>query len=69
LEQARRAPKSRIEAAYGSVEAWEATMQAGIDAGTLDPIDMPVVIASVRRWHQEGLFGMWQRDRVWEYGR
>jgi len=68
LEQARRAPRSPIEIAYGSLQAWEAETQAGIDAGTLDRIDMPVVMACVRRWHADGVFGMWQRDRVWEFG-
>ena len=69
LEQARQAPRSPIEVAYGSLEAWESETQAKIEAGTLDRIDMPVVIACVRRWHNEGVFGMWRRDRVWELGR
>jgi hypothetical protein len=56
LEQARRTPRSPIEQAYGSLDAWEAEAQVGIDSGTLDAIDMPAVILSVRRWHREGVF-------------
>jgi hypothetical protein len=69
LEQARRAPRSPFEQAFGTLEAWEADVQAGIDAGTLDRIDMPVVIACVRRWHRDGVWSMWHRDRIWEFGR
>jgi hypothetical protein len=68
LEQARRPPLSPFEQAFGSLEAWEADVQAGIDAGRLDRIDMPVVIACVRRWHTDGVWSMWRRDRVWEFG-
>jgi hypothetical protein len=68
LEEARRAPRSPIEIAYGSLEAWEAEVQAGIDNGTLDRIDMPMVIACVRRWHVDGVWSMWRRDRIWEFG-
>jgi hypothetical protein len=50
------------------LEAWEAETQAQIDARALDRIDMPVVIACIRRWHAEGLWGAWQRFNVLEYG-
>ena len=56
LEQARRAPRSPFEVAHGSLETWETEAQAGIDAGMLDEIDMPVVIACVKRWHSEGVW-------------
>ncbi|MEZ0002915.1 hypothetical protein [Sinorhizobium fredii] len=66
LERARTAPKSPFEIAYGSMDAFAANVQAGIDAGTLDQIDMPVVLACIRRWHDEGVYGLWQRNRIWE---
>lgn len=69
LEQARSAPRSPFEFAYGSLEAFEAEIQAGIDAGTLDSRDMPIVLRCVRRWHEEKTWSLWQRDGVWEYGR
>ena len=53
LEQARR-PTSPFEIWFGSLEAWEAECQAGIDAGQLDSRDVPVVMMAVRRWHAEG---------------
>lgn len=49
-----RSPVSPFEAAYGSLEAWEAECQSGIDEGRLDPTDMPVVMMAIRRWHEEG---------------
>lgn len=53
LEQSR-SPTSHFERAFGSLDAWEADCQSGIDAGLLDPQDMPVVMMAVRRWHREG---------------
>lgn len=53
LEQAR-SLKSPFERAYASLDAWEGECQSGIDAGLLDPRDMPVLMAAVRRWHREG---------------
>jgi hypothetical protein len=53
LEQARR-PTSPFEIWFGSLDAWEAEVRAEIDAGILDPTDMPVVMMAVRRWHREG---------------
>ena len=69
LERARVAPRSPLERAYGSMEAFADEMQAGMDAGTLDRNDMPVILASLRRWHQEGVWGAWHRQSVLEYGR
>jgi len=57
LEQVR-APSSPFELAYGSLGAWEAECLANIDAGLLDPIDMPTVLMAVRRWHSDGV---WER--------
>jgi hypothetical protein len=56
LEQARVSPRTPIELAYGNLEAWEAEVQADIDAGKADPVDMPVVLMCVRRWHTEKLW-------------
>lgn len=55
LEQSR-TPTSPFEREYGSLDAFEAECQSGIDAGLLDPRDMPVVMASIRRWHDVGLW-------------
>lgn len=70
LEAARAAPRSPIEVAYGSMDAFAEQVQAGIDAGTLDRVDMPVVITALRKWHTDGVWGAWQRstNRVWEQG-
>lgn len=54
LEQAR-APTTPFERAFGSLDAWEANCQAGIDEGRLDPIDMPQIMTFVRSWHRDGL--------------
>lgn len=56
IELARTPALSPFETAYGSLDAWEAECQAGIDTGQLDPRDMPVVMLSVRRWHREGVW-------------
>ena len=69
LEQARVSPRTPIELAYGSLEAWEAEVQADIDAGNADPTDMPLVLMCVRRWHTERLWGSWHHNGVWELGR
>lgn len=49
-----RSHTSPLEMAYGSLEAWEADCESGIDEGRLDPRDMLVVVTAVRRWHEEG---------------
>ena len=70
LETAGTSPRSPFEMAFGSQEAWEAAVQADIDAGKADPTDMPVVLLCIRRWHVEKLWGAWQHNRrVWEFGR
>ena len=56
LEQAR-APTSPFALALGSLDAWEAEMRRGIDAGLLDARDTPMVMMAVRRWHAEGPYG------------
>ena len=53
LEQTR-APTSPIELWFGSLEAFNDDLHAGIAAGAYDPTDMLVVIAGIERWHREG---------------
>ena len=55
LEQAR-SLISPFERAFGSLADWEAEGQSGIDEGRLDARDMPVVMAALRRWHEEALW-------------
>jgi hypothetical protein len=50
LEVRSRQPRSLIEIAYGSHNAFEDRVQVDILAGTLDTIDMPMVLAALRRW-------------------
>jgi len=38
----------------GSLEVFEADVQAGIAAGRYDPVDMPDVLLCIRRWVQAG---------------
>ena len=52
LEAARVTPKSPFEAAFGSLDAF-----ADLAAERLDPIDGPMLVNAVRRWH---------RDQVWQ---
>lgn len=75
LEQARVAPRSPIERWCGSLEAFEEETRAAVEAGSLDRMDMygadgnGGVMRAIRAWHEQGLFGMWQREQVWEYSR
>jgi hypothetical protein len=69
LEGARAAPVSPFAQVYGSIEAFEAEVQADINAGKLDRVDMPIILACLRRWEGDGTWGAWHRDRVWELGR
>lgn len=38
---------------FGSPDEFAEHVQIGIDAGSYDPRDMPVVVKSVRRWTDE----------------
>lgn len=69
LEAARVAPVSPFARVYGSMDAFEAETKAAIEAGQLDTVDMPIVIACLRRWDRAGVWGAWQRNRVWELGK
>lgn len=50
LERARISPSTRM---LGSPDQFEADMQAGVDAGVYDRLDMPAVVASIQRWMRE----------------
>lgn len=52
----RRSPSSPFERWYGSVEAFTDELRAGIADGSYDPLDMPVVIAAIERWHADGVW-------------
>lgn len=47
LEQAKASVLVRL---IGSIEQFEADTLAGMASGTFDRRDMPIVLASVRRW-------------------
>ena len=51
-----RSSASPFDAAYGSLDDWEAECQSAMDAGRMDSRDMPGVVMAVRRWHTEGLW-------------
>ncbi|QZP07084.1 hypothetical protein [Caenibius sp. WL] len=70
LEKARTVPRSPFEVAYGSLDAFAEEVQAGIDAGAYDRIDMPIVLICIRRWHSDGTFGAFGRNpnEVWGTG-
>lgn len=55
---------------YGSFENFADEAQADIDAGTLDRIDMPIVLECLRRWEREQIWGRWhdRGHRVREQG-
>ncbi|WP_413875197.1 hypothetical protein [Albidovulum sp.] len=63
LEAARAAPKSPIEIAYGSMDAFAEQVEAEIGEGVLDNVDMPVVLAALRRWHDDAVWAGWSRNR------
>ena len=51
--EAARAVSSPFQRWFGSLDAFTDDAWAGVDAGTYDPRDMPVVIASIERWHRD----------------
>ena len=53
LEARRKKTRSPIETAYGSHEAFEEKVQADILAGKLDTLEMPMVLAALRRWQSD----------------
>lgn len=65
----RAAPRSPIEQAYGSLEAFEAEVNAGIAAGTYDSRHMPLVLGAMRKWHRDRVWGNWRhhRNNLWDH--
>ena len=59
--ETRVASRSPIEIAYGSLDAFVVDVQADIDAGKLDRIDMPIILNCICRWHHEKLWSDWRR--------
>ena len=61
LEYARQRPKSRIELAYGSFDAFAEQVRGEVGAGALDRTDMlgetgdGGVLRCLRQWHEMGL--------------
>lgn len=53
LEQARVSPWTRI---FGTPEQFAADCERGIEEGTYDRLDMPVVVHCIQRWWREGLW-------------
>ena len=70
LEQARVAPRSPVEVAYGSYDAFADSVNADIGAGKLDSVDGPLLLNAIRRWHRDGVWQRQQaRNAVWDFGR
>ena len=69
LQAAQEPRPSPIAALYGSVDAFAAECMAGVEAGKLCPVDMPIILDCLRRWDREGSWnvrrtvgnGVWQR--------
>jgi hypothetical protein len=55
LEQGR-SPTSPFERWFGALDVFTDDLRAGVAAGVYDATDMPVVIASVERWHRDCLW-------------
>ena len=70
LEAGRVTPQSPFERAFGSLDAFADKVNADIGAGKLDRTDGPLLLQAVLKWHRDGCFGHWtrQRNQAWEYG-
>ena len=70
LEPARVAPRSPIEVAYDSMEAFADKVQLDVALGKLDSRDMPLVLAAFHRWHRGRVWSGWRyhRNGMSEYG-
>jgi hypothetical protein len=68
LEQVRISPFALV-----ATPEFEAEIRADVESGKLDRIDMvgadgnSGVLGAILAWHEQGLFGLWQRDRIWGY--
>jgi hypothetical protein len=58
LEHAKTLALSPYERDYGSLDGFAAFVHAEIGAGTLDPLDGPLILDAVRRWHADALWGL-----------
>ena len=69
LEQTRTRQHTPIEAAYGSLEAFEELTRTQIEEGKLSAIDMEDVLKALRRWHNDGAWSNWKRPtrHQWEF--
>lgn len=59
LEQTH-APRSPVEKAYGSLDAFIAAVQADIDTGQVCRFDGPILLESIKRWHRENVWAIWR---------
>ena len=70
LKAARQPRPSPIVALYGSFDAFADKCMAEVHDGKLCPVDMPVVIACLRRWERDGDWRAQHRGNgVWEAAR
>ena len=53
LELQRKKTQSPIELAYGNYDAFEQKVRMDIMASKLDAVEMPLVLAALRRWQRE----------------
>ena len=60
LEAARAVPRSPVEVACGSMDAFEDRVQSDVAAGKLDSHDMPMVLAALYRWHKDRAWAGWR---------
>jgi hypothetical protein len=57
-----------FEKAFGSLDAFEAVVQAEIAAGKLDS-EAAFLVTCARRWKKEAVWSLWKLDRIWEVAR
>lgn len=60
LEQTKAPAVTPFQRTYGSLEAFAASAQASMDAGTLDPRDGRDIVQAVRGWHADRVWEVWQ---------
>ena len=53
IESAQAVPRSRIAVWYGTFAAFEAGVHADTVSGKFDQVEMPLVLAALRRWQRE----------------
>jgi hypothetical protein len=67
LEAARITPRSPIEVAYGSMDAFAEQANRDVGAGKLDK-EFLLVVECLRRWHADQVWAAWQHHRngMWD---